>query len=263
MNDSLEYSVRVLEEAPARVTQFLQGIGAVPMIRTNLMAAGMTSADIEEGRQLLLACLAAPFEIKPDPDTVDARAQRAAVAEIDEWDEPAFARFGATLRRHFPKVHAYVFQGRLHASRGAESVNGVATFLARLDALESGSDPARAASRAEDAQAVALLEKRGLTKAERARLKKLVDTALGPTAPLPVIPSDDSTSARLAKLSALRAWFDEWSETARVVVKRRADLIRLGLASRRSHEEEEPVSPPPPSPATTNGPAAAVPVATR
>ncbi|APR75031.1 Hypothetical protein A7982_00377 [Minicystis rosea] len=32
----------------------------------------------------------------------------------------------------------------------------------------------------------------------------------------------------------LRAWYDEWSTTARAVVKKRVYLIRLGLATRKA-----------------------------
>lgn len=238
MDEELVYTIEVLEEAPARVTKFLQGLGAVPMIRTLLAEAGMTDEDIAEGRKLLLECLAEPRTAAADLDTDQARAQRAAVGELDQWDEQGFARYGATLRRHFPSAYDYVF-GTLKASSGAESVNGVAMFLARIDALESGSDPQRAAFKKDDAKAVALLARRGLTKAERQRLKKLVDLALGPTAPLDALAPPDN-DARLRKLGNLRGWFDEWAETARAVVKKRAYLIRLGLASRKFAKKDEP-----------------------
>ncbi len=44
---------------------------------------------------------------------------------------------------------------------------------------------------------------------------------------------------RRAALTALRSRFDEWSTTARAVVKKKAHLIRLGLASRRAPEPRE------------------------
>lgn len=43
----------------------------------------------------------------------------------------------------------------------------------------------------------------------------------------------NATDSRLEGLRALRAWFDDWSETARTVVARRDYLIRLGLAKRK------------------------------
>jgi hypothetical protein len=92
MSDSPDFTAQTLEETPARVAKFLLGIGAVATIRTQLAAAGMTSDDLLEGRKLLLACLAQPEGMAPIADSEDAKATRAAVAELDAWDEPNFAR---------------------------------------------------------------------------------------------------------------------------------------------------------------------------
>ncbi len=237
MNQELLYSQEVLESTPERVTKFLQGIGALPVVRTLLAQNGMADEDIKEGRSLLLKCLAEPIEAPRELQTESATAQRAAVAELDQWDEPNFARFGATLRRHHRSAYDYVFHD-LKPATGPLAVQGVATFLARIDALEGGSDPGRSASKKADAEAVERLESRGLTRAERKRLKTLVDVALGPTAALPDLPKV-STSARLVALNDLRSWFDEWSTTARAVVKKRSDLIRLGLAARKFAAKEK------------------------
>ncbi len=42
-----------------------------------------------------------------------------------------------------------------------------------------------------------------------------------------------NTATRLDDLRALRAWYDDWAETARTVMTRRDYLIRLGLAKRK------------------------------
>jgi hypothetical protein len=172
-------------------------------------------------------------------DTDEAKASRDAVAEVDAWDEPNFAKYGAALRRKFPSAHDYVFAD-LKASTGATSVNGVGTFLARIDALDKGSDPARSSTKKQDAAAVELLETRGLTKAERKRLRVLVDTALGPTSTLAEIPAGGADDeVRFAKLAALKAWHEDWSSTARAVIKKRAYLIRLGLAERKVRKKKD------------------------
>lgn len=227
-----DFTPETLEETPARVAKFLLGIGAVATIRTQLAAAGMAADDLLEGRKLLLACLAEPERMTPVVDSEDAQATRAAVAELDAWDEPNFARYGAALKRRFPSAHAYVFRD-LKASTGSAAVTGVATFLARVKTLADGSDPARAEQVKDDAKAVALLESRGLTKGERKRLEALVKLALGPTEALESLPADDTPDERYAKLAELKGWFDEWAATARVVVKKRMHLIRLGLAQRK------------------------------
>jgi hypothetical protein len=235
------YAEEVLEEAPARATRLLQGIGAVPMIRTALAQAGMTDAHIVEGRALLLACLAEPAPPASARDTEQERAQQAAVTELDAWDEPNYARYGAALKRNFPAAYGYVFKD-LKASTGPRAVQGVATFLQRVTALKDGSDPQRAGSERKDREAVLLLESRGLTTEERVRLKALVDVATRPTA-APSPPQSALDEARMRKLDELRAWYDEWSATATAVVKKRDYLVRLGLLPRprRRSKEAEPI----------------------
>jgi hypothetical protein len=229
----MAFSLQILEATPDRATRLLSGIGAVATIRTLLAGAGMTDQAIIEGRDFLFACLAAPRGLAAEQDTDDARAQRAAKAEIDEWDEPNFGRFGATLKRHHPGAGIYVFND-LSASTGDAAVHGVALFLTRIDALEAGTDPDRAGSKKDDKKAVELLATRGLDKADRARLRKLVNVALGPTATLPEQPAAQTPEARLEALTRLREWYDEWAATARAVVKKKSYRIRLGLATRKT-----------------------------
>ena len=235
----MSHSNEVLEASTERATKLLSGIGAVAVIRTLLAGAGMTDQDIIEGRDLLLACLAAPLGAVAQADTDDARAQRASVAELDQWDEPHFGRFAATLKRHAPSAGAYVFN-HLSASTGVAAVHGVATFLSRIDALEGGTDPDRQGSKADDHKAVLLLAERGLDEAERTRLRKLVNVALGPTATLPEAPSPQTPEARIKALTALREWYDEWVATARAVVKKKSYRIRIGIATRKAPTRKAP-----------------------
>jgi hypothetical protein len=229
----MAYSSEVLEATPDRATRLLSGIGAVPTIRTLLAEAGMTDQAIIEGREYLLACLAAPRGVAAEVDTDDAKTQRASVAELDQWDEPSFGRFGATLKRHHPSAGTYVFAD-LSASTGVAAVHGVATFLTRIDALEGGTDPDRQATKKDDKKAVELLATRGLDKAERARLRKLVNVALGPTTTLPSHASAQTPEERIKALTTLREWYEEWAAAARAVVKKKSYRIRLGLATRKA-----------------------------
>jgi hypothetical protein len=238
----MDYTDEVLEATPVRVTKFLLGLGAVPAIRTLLEQGGMTDKDIGEGRRLLLDVLAAPRASGSpgEPVAVQApraaaavQAPRAAAAELDRWEKPNCARFRAALRRRFPDVEAYVFDGPAPA-KGAIAVNAVAKLLARIETLEEGSDPRRAGTRQADRRAVALLSRRGLDKTERRRLQTLVDVALGASFTPPPAPRPQAEGARRrAALRELRAWFDEWSSTAKAVLKQRNHRIRLGLASRK------------------------------
>ena len=117
-------------------------------------------------------------------------------------------------------------------------------FLARLAALEQGSDPARADARDSDQQAIALLAKRGLDAAERKRLSGLVQVALGPTPALAAIQGTDN--GRRDALLRLKLWYNEWATVAHATIHKRSHLIRLGLATRHVNAPEAP----PPAPAT-------------
>ena len=234
-NETQKYSDEVLEDIAPRAAKLLNAIGAEPVIRTLMESGGMTAEDIAEGGQLLLACWSQLPGTEAETDTDDAKTQREAVAVLDAWDQPYFARYGATLARRFPQAGAYVFF-ELKASDGSAAVAGVATFLSRIEALEKGTDPERAGSKKDDKKAVELLASRGLDKKERERLDGLVKIALKPTSALPAASakSADRAAARIAALTALKDWFDEWAATARVVVQKRAHLIRMGLAYRKS-----------------------------
>lgn len=239
---ALEYSDTTLEEAPSDALLLLTAIGAVPEIRDAMYAAGMNDEDVIEGRNLLLATVAEPLGKAPVMDDEAARNQRAAQTELDDWDEPNFMRYKAFLVRHFPSAAEYVFDN-LAASRGAESVKGVATFNARVDHLENGTDPTRKDSKKEDKKAVAMLAKRGLTPEVRKHLAQLVKVALGPTGaasqPAPTV----DPAQRRERLVAVKLWHNEWAATARAVIHKRAYLIRMGLASRRPSKKSEPEKP--------------------
>jgi len=110
-------------------------------------------------------------------------------------------------------------------------VSGVATLLDRLDALETS--PGRKAARKADHAALATLSKRGLSADERARLRALVNTATA-AAKANEGASDAAEEAPTNEaVLKLHAWYGEWSEVARAVIKRRDHLIRLGLAKRK------------------------------
>ncbi|MBK8254540.1 MAG: hypothetical protein IPK82_17970 [Polyangiaceae bacterium] len=234
-----KYSAQVLEETVPRAARFLNAIGAVPVIRTMMLQVGMTDEEVGEGGKLITACWSQLPSQRPEADTDEARSQREAVAELDQWDEPNFRRFSATLRRHHPSAGAYVFYN-LQPGTGGEAVAAVGTFLKRIDALEKGSDPQREASKKDDKRAVELLAKRGLDKKERARLASLVELAMKPTVALPDSDAHvtERESARVAALTALKDWYEEWAEAARSIIKKRSYLIRMGLASRKVRKKD-------------------------
>ena len=242
------YSRQTLDEAPSRVLAFLAGIGTSASLRTLLASYGYTAAEHQEGWKLLHA--ATGYEAPPATPPED-RAAADALAAIDAWDEPTFRLARASLSRRFPEQAAFVF-AELAPQSGAGALLSVRTFLDRLDVLE-GRLPGRAkkgAPQKADLEALRVLGERGITAEERARLRKLLATAESGSPPA----ADAKKAAAEARaqdgrqeaaLVALRAWFDEWAEVARVVVTRRDYLIRLGLAQRRSPSRGEEPGPGP------------------
>jgi len=214
---------QTLEETPARVLVFLRAIGTTAVIRTALATRGYTAEEHADGWERLHR-VAGYGEVKTISLALDVEK---AIAEIDAWDEPTFRVCRAALERLHPDQAAFVFDA-LDSATGAQAIISVGTFLERLDALENSPD--RKPTRKADHAALATLSKRGITKEERDRVRKLVETAKGLA---PQVQTDPSAEARQIELVALRAWYDDWSETARSVITRRDHLIRLGLAKRK------------------------------
>lgn len=234
----VQFSDEVLEETPPKVTTLLLASNAVPIICTALAKAGITAARLQHGCELLLACIAQPIPGVVPVDTEAAAAKRQAVAEIDAADEPVFARCRAPLEHNYASACEYLFQD-LTASQGPQSVRGMATFLARVSALESGTDPQRAASREQDRKAIEVLAERGFDKAWRSRMDEKVKMALAPAPPLPDLEPPDPAERR-RRLTELKVWFDDVAGTARAVITKRSHLIRMGLAHRRPSKPAEP-----------------------
>ena len=227
-------SRQVLEEAPLRALKFLQGVSTFAPIAILLASKGYSQEDHLEGWNLLHVVTGYK---KPPPPMLEVVEVRDAIAELDAWDEPNFRIIHAALQRRHPDQDELVFRD-LTPTTGAGAVLTVKTLLDRLDTLEKGKD--RKETRTADHAALATLEKRGITPAERKRVRGLIAIAqrgLSPEALLSDAPLQvaalENQSPKREDLEKLRAWLVEWSETARAVIKRRDYLIRLGLAKRK------------------------------
>ena len=71
----------------------------------------------------------------------------------------------------------------------------------------------------------------------------------------PTFATDGAVTEQDEALRALRAWYRDWSETARAVIRRRDHLLMLGLSQRKSTrgDDEEGEGTDEPEPPTTNG----------
>lgn len=233
MKDMSEHEKRVLAATPGKALTFLRTAATSVEIRAVLFSAGYSQEEQEQGWSLLHK---ATGYVPPLASTTDDAAARAAIVELDQWDEPGFRRISAALERLHPEQHEFVFAG-LSAAQGVGAVLSVQTMLGRLDQLESA--PERKATRAADKAAIATLEKRGITRELRQHLRNLL--AVATTVVTPELPSDPAVSERDTALADLRAWYKDWSETARAVITRKDYLIRLGLSKRRINRGAETV----------------------
>ncbi len=259
-------SRETLDGTPGRLLDLLKAIGTRPPIRGILEGVGYTPAEHLRGWNLLHACTG--FYIGSPVIEVD-RKVVAATSTLDKSDERTDTLIDASLKHRAPNVRAFLVEG-IKTGTGAESVLYFATLVPRLQAVHAGT--AEGLTAAEQSKASDVLEERGLGVERCAELAALVKEAQGVnSAPAPA-PLDRTELD--AALRAARAFYEEWSEIARVEIKRRDYLILLGLATRRSRttEDEEgvpaepvpatppraapssPALPPLPTPATTTEP---------
>lgn len=224
-------SSTVLAETTTKALKFLGAASTNRAIRAILAGRGYDQQVHDTGWSLLLAACGYQHVNTP----VDTPESRAAIVEIDAWDEPNFRIAAAALEYEFPAQYAFVFD-HLEPQVGVAAVVSVSTFLDRLDALAASPD--RAKTRVEDQAALDKLALRGITPEERKRLRGLLDVARGPSAAAPTAAPTGDPEALKAALLALYQWYVEWREVAHALIRRRDYLISLGLAARKPSKKQ-------------------------
>ncbi len=218
---------RTLEETPGRSLTFLRAVARKAHIRQRLQSRGYTQAEHDKGWRLIGLVSGVDLQL---PAPIEDHSVRHALAELNSLDEDTLALVELTLKHRHP-AQAEVLLGGLSPTRDeAGAVVVIATLSERLDQLEREKTD-------EGDKALALLSERGLDSQERGRLKSLVEQArrAAPVAQTPDAATAEAAEASyLENLKLLRAWYEEWSGIARIVIKRRDHLIQLGLATRRS-----------------------------
>jgi hypothetical protein len=237
MSEVVQVTSEVLEATPARVALFLRGVALRVEIRTLLFAAGYTSEEQETAWKLLMATMESS-EGTPRREAESGKA-RGALEALAAWDGSLFRRMHAVLGRFHPEQEAFLFDQI--EEDGARPEVAIGKVCDRLEAL-AGS-PERAGTREADQLALKTLAQRGMDTAYFEKLREVVVLAREVVAPAPHLPGPRSEKREKALLE-LHAWYKDWSETARAVIKRRDHLILLGLAKRkrRARGEEAPQS---------------------
>lgn len=204
-------SFETLEATPERVFRFLLGMSRSASIRQTLGKRGLDARERQHALRLLERVVSVELEDEEDEGL------EGVIQTLDDWDDEGYELVRVVLTR-FPEVRERLLDG-LTPQTGTASVLGVATLLERLTALE-GTEEGRTV--------LAHLASRGVDEALRQRLAGLVKAAQS----IPDVAPSDAAEAYEAALVELRAWYEEWSGLARLVIKRRDHLVRLGLAER-------------------------------
>lgn len=213
---SSEPSDWALRDLAARVAKFLYAIATNVSLRGEMQSAGYTPADHAEGLALLLA--ACEYQTTGYDRAEDAAA-KAAEAELVTWASANVGRYRAAVERLHPD-HLGLF-AQLEWHTPAEAVLAVDKLLRRLSEL-----PWRPPSMVRR-----LLERRGLTGAERTRLQGLVEAAQGANVPGGTLERTRDGSVT-PEVRALYHWYADWVATARAVVRRKDWLVRMGVVRR-------------------------------
>lgn len=248
--------------------QFLRGICSHAVIREALRKAGYTSEEHQRG----IALFSALMGFGAEESTVEPPQNKAfqAISDLDAWDDPNFAKAQAALKARYPEQEAYIFKG-LEAKKGVGAIWSVQTYVDRISALRSGSDPKRKGTKKADAEAVSYLETRHLageavesllrgwlqdaktfetstpkeeapaeetkpSKKEKKKSKEAAKTSEIEEAPVDI---DDDSPQIQSDAEAFDLWLNDWRTTAKIEIKRREYRISLGLVARRKAKKSK------------------------
>jgi len=212
-----DVSLETLESYAPRAQKFGRGVGNSKNIRGQLYKYGYTQA--LHRRVFDLIKIAYDIPLFADTDVFDSKTIEA-IAFCGSHDELLFTMIDASLAPRMPEQATFLTQG-LRPSTGMSSVVVTSMILDRMNKMETG--PERRSTRKEDQAALELLASRGITSELRAKLAEAVKVATSATR------VEESDQAELAAadekyvraLGEIKAWYEEWSRVARVVVKRR------------------------------------------
>jgi hypothetical protein len=241
-----------LKLGPPRLLTFLQGVSD-PAIRALFAPLGWSDQRLDEAWSLLNELKAAnkiPSTPVPDPVTEG-------IASCEAWQATGLIRARAMMQLAFPEQAAFMFHDFV-AGTGTEAVLNVATFLQRRQELDNGVE--RKGTRKADHDALQIIEETGVTKEMLKKLQGFVDNVQTVAAPIHPQHLADADAKRTEVLRKIHAWITAWSEMARTVITRRDQMIKLGIAKRRSHKAKGAVTPPAP-PVTPAPPVVVAPAA--
>ena len=234
-----------------RGTKFFKTASRNPVVRSALLARGLTDEELAVGWQYYSELHGFGVKVEARAATKQTAAAQA-INEVDAWDAPTYAATHAVLDKRYPEISTFLFDN-LEASVGVEAVVGAGRFLDRLDALREGKAPSIDPEKQK--AAVALLSTRRIIDETReSSLRKLIEVARLGARPEEVIEAPEMDPRRRTVAEAYVDWLHEWREVARVAVNRRDYRIALGLAQRRTNGDDTDSEPTVSQVVATSGP---------
>ncbi|WP_434045172.1 MULTISPECIES: hypothetical protein [Sorangium] len=201
-----------------------------------LVAHGFSDDDLSEGWRLLQRVTRTRLGFVATAAATDT----GLINELDAWENKWFPIASATLKRHAPQAHAFVFRN-LTQTEGAAVLVSVSTFVERWESL--GKSKEKGGPDAEGDEARKILAKRGLTKAVIDEAKQLLARAgkLESVAELPPAAAGGEDFDKAEQ--KLWDWYLEWSTIVQSAIKDRRTLRELGFrraSSSKATAAEEP-----------------------
>lgn len=187
-----------------------------------LVAHGFSDDDLAEGWRLLQRVTRTRLGFVATAAATDT----GLINELDAWENKWFPIASATLKRHAPLAHAFLFRN-LAQTDGAAVLVSVSTFVERWESL--GKSKEKGGPDAEGDEARKILAKRGLTKTVIDEAKQLLARAgkLESVAELPPAAAGDHDFDKAEQ--QLWDWYLEWSTIVQTAIKDRRTLRELGF----------------------------------
>jgi hypothetical protein len=233
-------STRAKRQLLEKAAVFLRVLGIAPDVRPLMERAGYSPKMHTLGWQLFKEAA------EPRADAALENPARAAYDELKELRPSVLTRVRAALHHDHPDQEQLVFADDGVDLMSGDALAAVATFLDRIQALRDS--PERKATRKDDQAALRGLAERALDDAFFAHLAELVAVAgtdaTGDDLAPPISVANAQVEADQAALDALAGWLEEWTRVARITIKRRDSLIRLGVSHRATKGKAAAVAPP-------------------
>jgi hypothetical protein len=197
-----------------RLLDFLLGLSH-PEVRALLAQRGFADTDAAEGFRLLQAAAEAFYA-----ESAQAQAPDDPLALLDTWENRWLPIVRAALDRSFPEVSKTVLLN-IKQTKGPLLAVSLQVLADRLGNLENSSIES-------ERRAHALLVRRGLTSSVKSELSSLLDAVRhAPTE----TQAGPSPAHRAQARDIAWAWYLDWSQTARAVVRERRLLRCLGFGT--------------------------------